>query len=82
MEKKLEILEIRIDELQETKFLLEQDLKRESHLRTEMQVFLGNISDSCKSLIEDEANRLDTKELVENLLKNIRDFAREYNLRI
>ncbi|MEO0552687.1 MAG: hypothetical protein AAF149_05795 [Bacteroidota bacterium] len=82
LEEHIQKLRQELDELHESKFLLEQDLKKESHLRAEMQEFIGNIHDSCQSLLDDEENKLEATELAQNLLKNIRDFAKEYKLRI
>ena len=45
LEEHIQKLRQELDELHESKFLLEQDLKKESHLRAEMQEFIGNIQD-------------------------------------
>ncbi len=82
MDERLEDLEKQLDELQEAKYLLEQDFKKESHLRAEMQEFLGSIYHSCKMLLEDENSKLEASDLVKNLLQNIRDFAETYKIRL
>lgn len=82
MEERIEELEKQLDELHERKYLLEQDLKKESLLRAEMQEFLGNIYHSCKSVLEDESSTLEASDLVKNLLQNIREFAETYKIRL
>ena len=80
LEKKIRELEEQVDRLSEEKFLLEQDLRKEGHLRAEMQEFLGNIYDSCKGILEEEGSKLGASDLAKNLLQNIRDFAESYKI--
>ena len=80
LEKKIRELEDQLDQRSEEKFLLEQDFKKETHLRAEMQEFLGSIYHSCKGIIEDEGSELEASDLAKNLLQNIRDFAESYKI--
>ncbi len=81
-EEKIAELERQIDELQEEKFLLQQDFKKESFIKTELQEFIGNIYHSCNTLLEDKDSELEASEVIKNLLQNIKDFAREYKIRL
>ena len=71
-----------LDELLEEKYLLEQKLKKESLLRTEMQEFLGNIYHSCKHMLEEEHDKLEAQQIIQNLVHNLEDFAEQYNIRL
>ncbi len=80
VEDRIKALEKELDQLIEQKFLLEQDLKKEAHLRAEMQEFLGNIYDSCRTLEQHEDPDMDVSDVIRNLLQNIRDFAESYKI--